>query len=361
MLVAEGLLERLGPTPTDLLVAGEAIDDDLWAELSARTERRFHNLYGPTECTVDAALCRVGEAARPEIGRPIANARACVLDARLQPVPVGVPGELYVGGAGVARGYLGRPELTAGAFVPDPFGREPGARLYRTGDRVRWTGTGSLEYLGRLDWQVKLRGYRIEPGEIEAVLRDAPGVAAAVVTVRDGRLAAYVVPAGGTAPTVTGLREHAAARLPEYMVPGAWTVLDRLPLTANGKLDRRSLPAPTDASAAPHVAPRTPTEEVLAGIWSEVLRVERVGVHDDYFALGGHSLLAVRIIGRVRETIGAELPLRALFEAPTVARLAAWVEANRVEDRLEAWEVREEEELLAGLSDEEVRRMLEEP
>ncbi|HEX7242864.1 MAG TPA: amino acid adenylation domain-containing protein, partial [Longimicrobiaceae bacterium] len=214
VLLAEGLLERLGPTPTEVLVGGEAVDDALWAELSARTERRFHNLYGPTECTVDASLCPVDGRERPGIGRPLANVRTYVLDARLQPVPIGVPGELYVGGAGVARGYLGRPGLTAERFVPDPFGGEPGARLYRTGDRARWTGEGSLEYFGRVDLQVKLRGYRIEPGEVEAVLRDAAGVADAVVRVRDGRLAAYVVAPDGAAPTPAELRAHAASRLP---------------------------------------------------------------------------------------------------------------------------------------------------
>ncbi|MEW5928183.1 MAG: non-ribosomal peptide synthase/polyketide synthase, partial [Gemmatimonadota bacterium] len=329
LLLSQGLLERLGPTPTDLLVAGEAIDDALWAELSARAERRFHNLYGPTECTVDASHCRVDGRGRPRIGRPVANARAYVLDPRMQPVPAGVPGELHVGGAGVARGYLGRPEATADRFVPDPFGGEPGARLYRTGDRARWTGEGSLEYLGRVDLQVKLRGYRIEPGEVESVLRGAPGVADAVALVRDGRLVAYVVAADGAAPAAAELRAFAASRLPEYMVPGAWVTLDALPLTARGKLDRRALPAPEAAPGAAYRAPRTPEEEVLAGIWAEVLRVERVGPADDFFELGGHSLLATRVVSRVRHAFGVELPLRAVFEAPTVAALAGRVAALR--------------------------------
>ncbi len=332
LLASEGLLDRLGATPTDVLVAGEAIDPALWATLSALAERRFHNLYGPTECTVDASLCRVGETGAPSIGRPVSNARTYVLDAGLRPVPAGVAGELFVGGAGVARGYLGRPGLTAERFVPDPFSGEPGARMYRTGDRARWTAEGMLEYLGRADFQVKLRGYRIEPGEVEAVLREADGVADAVVLLREdapgeARLVAYVVPAEGAAVPVAGLRERVAGRLPAYMAPGAYVVLEALPLTRNGKLDRRALPVPGTDGAAPWLAPRTPTEEVLAGIFAEVLGAERVGAGDGFFELGGHSLLATRVVSRVRGALGVELPLRAVFEAPTVAGLAGRVDA----------------------------------
>ncbi|HEX7240625.1 MAG TPA: amino acid adenylation domain-containing protein, partial [Longimicrobiaceae bacterium] len=332
LLASEGLLDRLGATPTDVLVAGEAIDPALWASLSAMAERRFHNLYGPTECTVDASLCRVGETSAPSIGRPVSNARTYVLDAGLRPVPPGVAGELFVGGAGVARGYLGRPGLTAERFVPDPFSGEAGARMYRTGDRARWTAEGMLEYLGRADFQVKLRGYRIEPGEVEAVLRDADGVADAVVLLREdapgeARLVAYVVPAEGAAVPVAGLRERVAGRLPAYMAPGAYVVLEALPLTRNGKLDRRALPAPGTDGAASWLAPRTPTEEVLAGIFAEVLGAERVGAGDGFFELGGHSLLATRVVSRVRGALGVELPLRAVFEAPTVAGLAGRVDA----------------------------------
>ncbi|HEX8273690.1 MAG TPA: amino acid adenylation domain-containing protein [Longimicrobiaceae bacterium] len=330
MLESEGLLDRLGPNPTDLLVAGEAIGAPLWRALAGRTDRRAWNLYGPTETTVDAALRRV-EGEVPGIGGPVANVRAYVLDPRGEPVPVGVAGELYVGGAGLARGYLGRPDLTAERFVPDAHSAEPGARAYRTGDRVRWLAGGELEFLGRTDAQVKVRGFRIEPGEIEARLAEHPGVRQAVVDAReDGagerRLVAYVV---GDA-DADALREHLRRRLPEYMVPGAFVALDALPLTPNGKLDRRALPAPERASGGGRsAAPRTPAEEVLAAVWAEVLGLETVGVEEDFFELGGHSLLATRVVSRVREALGVELPLRDLFEAPTVAGLAARVGALR--------------------------------
>jgi amino acid adenylation domain-containing protein len=284
------------------------------------------NNYGPTECAVVATSGRVEAegAGAPDIGRPIAGARIQVLDARLRPVPVGVPGELCVGGAGVARGYAGRPSLTAETFVPDPFGAEPGARMYRTGDRVRWRPDGRIEFLGRMDQQVKVRGYRIELGEIEAALLARGGVREAVVVLHqapsgDRRLVGYVV---GEDADAAGLRDALKAELPDYMVPAALVRLDALPLTPNGKLDRRALPAP-ELEADGYVAPRTPAEEVLAAIWAEVLGAPRVGVHDGFFDLGGHSLLATRVVSRVREAFRVELPLRALFEAPTVAELAA--------------------------------------
>ncbi|HEU0080068.1 MAG TPA: amino acid adenylation domain-containing protein, partial [Longimicrobiaceae bacterium] len=272
-----------------------------------------------------------GEAGeRHLLGRPIGNAPLYVLAATGGAAPVGVPGELCIGGASVARDYLGRAELTATRFVPDPFSGEAGARLYRTGDRARWGGDGVLEFLGRSDQQVKIRGFRIEPGEVEAQLAAHPAVREAVVLVREDvpgekRLVAYLVPSEDGVSTA-GVREHLKGRLPEYMVPGAFVLLESLPLTPNGKVDRRALPAP-EGSAAESVAPRTPTEEILAGIWSEVLRRERVGVTEDFFELGGHSLLATRVVSRVREALGVELPLRALFEAPTVAGLADRVDA----------------------------------
>jgi amino acid adenylation domain-containing protein len=360
-LLADGVLDRAGPALTDLLVAGEAIDAALWQELAALEGRRAWNLYGPTECTVDAALCRI-EGDRPVLGGPVANARLYVLGAGGAPMPVGVPGELHVGGAGVARGYLGRPALTAERFVPDPFAGKPGARMYRTGDRVRWkcvsaevrecgseqhapsddptnalthSRTHALEFLGRTDFQLKIRGVRMEPGEIEAALQSHPAVRRAVVVAReDGagerRLVGYVV---APADAAAELRAYLAARLPEYMVPAVIVALDALPLTPHGKVDRRALPAPDFAvDAGAYVAPRTPAEEILAGIFAQVLRVERVGAHDDYFALGGHSLLAARLVSRVREALGVELPLRALFDAPTPALLAARVDEARREE-----------------------------
>ncbi|MFL5381523.1 MAG: amino acid adenylation domain-containing protein, partial [Longimicrobiaceae bacterium] len=318
-----------------IVLGGESLPGGMVAELRARLPgARLYHEYGPTETTVAATVrsCGAeGEAPGASIGGPISNTRVYLLDARGEPVPVGVAGELYVGGAGVARGYLGRPELTAERFVPDAFGAEPGARLYRTGDLGRWLADGTIEFLGRVDTQVKVRGYRIEPGEIEARLLEREGVSEAVVVAREDeagtrRLVAYVV--GDVEAGV--LREHLRRELPDYMVPAAFVPLERLPLTPSGKLDRRALPAPELASAEErYVAPRTPVEEVLAEIWAEMLRLERVGVEESFFELGGHSLLATRVVSRVRELFGVELPLRALFEGPTVAELAVRVEELR--------------------------------
>jgi len=316
------------PALRTLATAGEACPAELverWAP-----GRRFFNLYGPTEATIwsAAAACTPG-GGRPPLGHPVANTRAYVLDARGAPVPVGVPGELYVGGVGVARGYAGRPELTAERFVPDPFGAA-GGRLYRTGDRVRWRADGTLEFLGRVDAQVKVRGFRIEPGEIESALRRREGVADCVVVAREDvpgekRLVAYVV--GEVEAGV--LREPLRRELPEHMVPSAFVVLEQLPLTPNGKLDRKALPAPDFAPAERHyVAPRTPTEEVLAAIWAEVLGIERVGVQDDFFALGGHSLMAVRLLSRIHAVTGVRIPLHALFEGATIERLAGMLSGD---------------------------------
>jgi amino acid adenylation domain-containing protein len=358
---------------------GEALPGELVRRLAdVLPHARLINLYGPTECCIDSSLHRCGEedarAAVVPIGRPVPNTRSYVLDAAMRAAPVGVPGELYVGGVQVARGYLGRPALTAERFLPDPYSREPGARLYRTGDRARWkdvtasagpsagpsTGpsagpsaehersripalthfrTGVLEYLGRADQQVKIRGVRIEPGEIEAVLRGHPDVSACAVVARedaagedtagDARLVAYVVG------VVDGeaLRAHAGRSLPACMVPAVFVPLDALPLTPNGKLDRRALPAPDPAAGeAPYTAPRTPVEEVLAEMWASLLRVERVGVHENFFALGGHSLLATRLAARVSDAFGVELPVRAVFEGATVAEVARAVEALRRAD-----------------------------
>jgi amino acid adenylation domain-containing protein len=301
-----------------------------------------YNHYGPSETHVVTSLALAGDPAEwpllPTIGTPIANTQCYVLDASLRPVPVGIPGELYLGGDNVARGYLGRPALTAERFVPDPFAAKPGARVYRTGDRARWLADGTIEFLGRTDEQVKIRGFRIEPGEVEAVLARHPAVREAVVVVRedapgDRRLVAYVTAAEGAVPAPAELRAHLKGRLPEYMVPSAVVVLDAIPLTPSGKVARRALPAPSGpASGAEYVAPRTTTEEVVAEIYADVLRVERVGVEESFFDLGGHSLLATRVVSRIRDVLGVELPLRALFERPTVADAAAAVEALRRAD-----------------------------
>ncbi|HYY43386.1 MAG TPA: condensation domain-containing protein, partial [Pyrinomonadaceae bacterium] len=244
-----------------------------------------------------------------------------------------MPGELCIGGVSLARGYLHRPDLTAERFVPDPFSAAPGARLYRTGDLARWRADGSIEYLGRIDQQIKLRGFRIELGEIEAVLAEHAAIAECVVVARgeaaeNRQLVAYVVAAERT-PAAGELRQHLAARLPEYMLPGTFVMLDALPLTPNGKVDRKALPTPARDGAAPgtaYSAPRTPVEEVLAGLWAGVLGVARVGVDENFFDLGGHSLLAAQLIARVRASFNVELPLRSIFEAPTIAGLGARIE-----------------------------------
>jgi amino acid adenylation domain-containing protein len=312
---------------------GEALPEDLAADLMAGGNEVW-NLYGPTETTVWSTASRLAKNRPVSAGGPLSNTDIFVLDDQLDLVPIGVVGELYIGGAGLARGYLKHASLTAERFVPDPF--KDGERLYRTGDLGRWRGDGELEYLGRIDHQVKLRGYRIELGEIEATLGAHAGVRNAVVVARedvagDKRLVAYVIGADATAVNAGELRLHLKQRLPDYMVPSAFVVLDAMPLTPNGKVDRRALPAPEGDAVirGEHVAPRTPVEEVLAGIWAEVLKLDRVGVHDNFFELGGHSLLAMRLVARVRETLQAELPLRALFEAQSVGELAVRVETAR--------------------------------
>jgi hypothetical protein len=267
----------------------------------------------------------------------------------MRPAPAGVPGELYIGGVQVARGYLGRPGLTAERFVPDPFSPVPGARLYRTGDRARWRADGALEYLGRLDQQVKVRGFRIEPGEVEAALRQHPQVRDCAVVARDEaggpRLVAYVV---GDA-EAEALRAHLRERLPEPMVPAAFVSLDALPLTPNGKLDRRALPAPEYASGAErYVAPETEVERALAEIWADVLGVERVGRLDGFFDLGGHSLLVMQMTARVRAAFGVQLSIRTVFAAPTLDALAGEIERGIYADILEMPEDRAEE--MAALS-----------
>ncbi|HEV2147026.1 MAG TPA: amino acid adenylation domain-containing protein [Longimicrobiaceae bacterium] len=315
-------------------LAGEALTAELARDLYALGHvEHVRNLYGPTEDTTYSTYSRVQRGTEPvRIGRPVAGSRAYVLDGELNPQPVGVPGELYLAGVGLARGYAARPDLTAERFLPDPYGA-PGGRMYRVMDRARWHSGGELEYLGRTDLQVKVRGFRIEPGEIEAALERHPGVHEAVVVAREDvpgekRLVAYVVPAA-----VVGdaeLRGHLRGSLPEYMVPAAFVALERLPLTASGKIDRRALPVTEAAGGSrEHVAPRTPAEEVTAAIWADVLHRERVGATDDFFALGGHSLLATRVVSRIREAFGVELPLRAVFEASTLEGLAERVEAAR--------------------------------
>ncbi|MEO8078326.1 MAG: non-ribosomal peptide synthetase, partial [Acidobacteriota bacterium] len=293
------------------------------------------NLYGPTETTIWSTIERItAGASAVAIGRPIGNTQAHVLDAAGQPVPVGVLGELYLGGVGLAHGYLGQPSLTAEKFVPDPWNGTPGARLYRTGDVARYLADGRLECLGRLDHQVKVRGFRIELGEIEAALMAQPAIRAAVVAVHpdaagDKRLVAYIVAEGG-APTASDLRRSLKTRLPDYMIPSFFVELDRLPLTENRKVDRLALPQTfgPPASGDRHVPPSTPTEKQIAGIWEEVLGIERVSVDANFFDVGGHSLLAMKVIARVESAIGLRLNPRVLM-LDTLQQMAAACDRQR--------------------------------
>jgi acyl-coenzyme A synthetase/AMP-(fatty) acid ligase/acyl carrier protein len=304
---------------------------------------RLFNNYGPTEYTVVATAGEVRgpeESGRPpSIGRPIGNTRAYVLGSSGELQPVGVAGELYLGGEGLARGYVGRPELTAERFLETPYGR-----LYRTGDVVRWRADGELEYLGREDEQVKIRGYRVELGEIEGVLLGSGLLREAAVLAREQagggkRLVAYVVWQEGAAADLELLRDALRRRLPEYMVPSAWMELESLPLNASGKVDRQRLPEPPDAGPGSHAEyepPGTPVEEILAGIWQEVLRLERVGVHDNFFDLGGDSITGMRVISRVRQAFEVPISIAVIFTGPTVAQLAEQVESSAIDAILAA-------------------------
>ncbi|MGH3624094.1 MAG: amino acid adenylation domain-containing protein, partial [Sciscionella sp.] len=339
-LLPAGLLNNARHRPSALILGGEATGASLWRELNQAGGVVSYNYYGPTECTVDAVCCRFDEHDRPTIGRPLRNVRCYVLDADTSPVPVGVPGELFLAGEQLARGYLNRPGLTADRFLADPFG-PAGTRMYRTGDRVRWTERGVLEYLGRADDQVKIRGFRIEPGEVEVALLALPEIAeAAVLAWQDSsglnRLVAYLAAASGAElPDVAELRATLAGSLPEYMVPSAFVPVPRLPLNANGKLDRRALPEPDFGAArsAEHRDPRTEIERIVADIWAEVLGVDQIGVQDDFFSLGGDSILSIRVISRMRAALDVELSPRAIFNNPTVAGLAGMLPAGlRMED-----------------------------
>ena len=314
-----------------MLCGGEAMPRDLADQLLAKGGQLW-NMYGPTETTIWSSCTLVPrDKSTIHIGQPIANTQLYILDPQLKPVPIGIPGELHIGGDGLARGYHNRADLTAQKFIPDPFSTDPGARLYKTGDSSRFLPSGDIEYLGRLDHQVKIRGFRIELGEIEEVLNKLPGVAAGVVVARedtpgDKRLVAYVTSQNGALP-VEALKDGLKAKLPDYMVPSAFVTLEKMPLTPNGKVDRKALPKPDFAAAAKEkfVAPSTLTEIVLAGIWCDVLGLKKIGVHDDFFELGGHSLLAVKLFTEIRKRFNVQFGLSTLFEARNVAALAALI------------------------------------
>ncbi|HEX5708618.1 MAG TPA: amino acid adenylation domain-containing protein, partial [Pyrinomonadaceae bacterium] len=341
-------LLRMGGLPASVRtvnLAGEPLKNSLVQQIYERTRTtQVWNLYGPSEDTTYStyALIKRGAGREPSIGRPVANTRAHLLDANLRQVPVGAVGEIYLGGDGLARGYLGRPELTAERFIADPFSTEPGGRMYRTGDLGRYLSGGEVEFLGRADHQVKVRGFRIELGEVEAELGRHAGVRECVVVAReeasgDTRLVAYLVAEAGGALDEAELRRALKERLPDYMIPSVFVVLEEMPLTPNGKINRQALPAPDPSrseTADGFVAPQTPVEERLAEIWGEVLGLVRVGSNDNFFDLGGHSLLATRVISRVREAFGIDVPLHALFQAATIGQLAARVEEERNAGRI---------------------------
>lgn len=353
------------PALQSIIAGGEACSAATAARWSR--DRRLFNAYAPTEATVYATATQHVETDGriPSLGRPISNMQIYLLDPRLRPVPIGITGEIHVGGVGLARGYLNRPRLTAERFVPDPFSRIPGARLYKTGDMARFLADTEIEFVGRVDQQVKVRGFRIELGEIETVLGQHPGVREAVVVAREDapggkRLIAYVVAREEIAPTTSEMRDYLKRTLPEYMAPSAFVVLEALPLMNTGKVDRNALPAPEEARPEldqAYVAPRTPVEEVLCGFFSEVLQIDRVGVRDSFFELGGHSLLATQVSSRLRAAFQVELPLRRLFESPTVEGLAAAI----LNDRGNRKRVEQTAELLlklSTLSDEDAENLL---
>jgi amino acid adenylation domain-containing protein len=326
--------QRIPNTVRVANLAGEALQPGLVQRLYEQTQvQQVFNLYGPSEDTTYSSFSLIKKDSHScPIGRPIANTQMYVLDGQLQPVPIGVSGELYIGGAGVARGYLNQPELSAQKFIANPFNE--GGRLYRTGDLARYRPDGNLEFLGRIDNQVKLRGFRIELGEIEAALSAHPHVQQTVVMVQgesadDKRLVAYVIPSRVEGVSVSALREYLQSRLPGYMVPSLFMLLEGMPLTPNGKIDRKALPAPQVTHADDQlVAPRTPTEELLANLWKQTLGLEQVSVHDNFFEVGGHSLLATQLISKLREEFHVELTLRDFFEKPNVAALSERIEMS---------------------------------
>ena len=323
-----------------VISSGEALTGDLVEKFYLKVDAKLHNLYGPTEAAVDVSYweCEAKAGRAVPIGRPISNTQLYVLDPWMQPAAVGVVGELYIGGVAVGRGYWRSADLTAERFVPDPFSRDAGARLYDTGDLARYLADGNIEYVGRSDSQVKIRGNRIELGEIEAALAQVAGVSEGVVIVREdtaggARLVGYVVWEAGVETNSAEVREQLRRRLPDYMVPAALVTLERMPLSPNGKIDRKALPAPDIGSqvreSTVYLEPQTEIEKTIVQCWSELLKVEKIGLNDDFFDLGGHSLLAAQFLSRLRDRTGVEVSLKTFFEASTVVSLAKAVTATR--------------------------------
>jgi acyl-coenzyme A synthetase/AMP-(fatty) acid ligase/acyl carrier protein len=323
-----------------LFLGGEALPASL-AGQARQIGPRIYNMYGPTETTIWSTTHPVEQTADAiPIGRPIANTQVYILDQWQRPVPEGASGELYIAGAGVVRGYLNRPELTAERFVQSPFCDDPAARMYRTGDRVRYLPNGAIEYQGRMDFQVKIRGYRIELGEIETVLERRPGIGQAVVTARedkpgDKRLVAYVVLKPDAPPNSSELRSYLRETLPEHMQPAAFVALEAMPLTANGKIDRNALPAPEGREMpleSVYKPAETGLQESIVDIWKEALGVDQVGIHDNFFDLGAHSLLVAEVHGKLEELLGKEIPLVTMFRYPTVSALVGHLTQNESEN-----------------------------
>ncbi|MGK7881840.1 MAG: amino acid adenylation domain-containing protein, partial [Crocosphaera sp.] len=331
----EANLLRLQSNLKKVLLGGEAIDSITWNNLRQSDKIQFYNLYGPTENTVDTTIKPIEtREIRPTIGQALHNIQIYILDSNLQPLPIGVPGELLIGGDGLARGYLNRPELTAEKFISNPFGK---GRLYKTGDLCRYLPDGNIEYIGRIDHQVKIRGFRIELGEIEAQLSNHSQVGENVVIAREDepgnkQLVAYIVSDEMNQESVTQiLRDYLKEQLPDYMIPNAFVLLEKLPLTPNGKINRKALPAPDwsqRVTSGEFVPPQNETEITLARIWQEVLKIEQVGINENFFELGGHSLLATQVISRIRAEFSLEIPLRLLFEKPTIATFAESIERS---------------------------------
>jgi amino acid adenylation domain-containing protein len=351
-----------------VICSGEALPSDSIQKFYKRFRGELHNLYGPTEASIDVTSWPCPRETRSlvvSIGKPIANTQVYILDRQMNPVPIGIPGELYLGGIGLGRGYFNRPDLTAERFVADPFSDESGRRLYRTGDLGRYLPDGNIEYLARMDDQVKIRGFRIELGEIESVLKSYPGVQQSVVVLRKDepgheKIVGYVVLSEKSPVTGSELRSYLKQKIPDYMVPAFVMVLEAMPLSANGKIDRRRLPRPeaTAEVSAGFVAPETSVEKKLAEMWLQVLKIDQVGIYDNFFDLGGHSLMATQIISQVRDVLQFELPLQVLFSGGfTIAALAKIIAEYQLQ-QVDQAEIAQMLAQLESISDEEARKLL---
>jgi acyl carrier protein len=365
LLIADTATREAMKQLRNMMVGGEAFTEALALQLQQVVAGQIYNMYGPTETAIWSATHTLAEVdGVVPIGRPIANTQLYIVDKNGQPVPVGVAGELLIGGKGVTRGYLNRPELTQERFIPNPFSQNSADRLYRTGDLVRYRMDGNVEFLGRIDFQVKVRGYRIELGEIETVLSRHEAIKEAVIVVRedipgDKRIVAYMLPQPGQQPSHVALREYLRDRLPEYMVPSNFVMLEVFPLTPNNKVDRKALPAPTtiQLDEAIQTAAQNQIEQTLMAIWQNLLQVSEIGTRDNFFSLGGNSLIAVSLMGTIRSTFNVDLPLMSLFQFPTVGGMARQIEQAQAM-QASPDDLEDAIEYLVQLSDEEVMALL---